>query len=638
MRTLHFFVALSSLSLLALAGGAQTKPVKSKESPPAKTEVKDRETARAEAESEITRLQQRAVSLIRDAARESVTIEDRRSIARIQLLAADALWKYDREQARELFEKAFETAVTHYRETKDDDTEKVGGTATVRRSDMRQEVIRKASLRDTALGKRMTDRYVEEKQREIEARPSKSPSGGKSNDAMLGSPSPAADQLLSIAQSLIDSDRQTSLELAQRAIIQGVSVSTPNFLASLASRDRTAADQLFFVALERVGREQFVVPGQLLMLSAYPFGEGRVWMTDGRGTSSYGFGTPSKFELDPALIARFLAAAGDILARTMEINPAQFPDLTPRLATALFAARMLEPKVAQYQPALLEKWPALISRLHAATAEASRDGISRTLDNMAREQQRSASPDTSDRVKDILERAEKTADFARRDELYAQAAQEARRGGDTADSLSIADKISDMDYRQKVRDWLNFNASSDALSDNRPEDARRYAINVSATDQCAYLLFQIAASALKGRDRARAIDLLEEAARRASDAANTIEKLRALLGIANLYAGIDPSRAFDIASEAVKTANKVSGYSLDQARLVRVLARPSGGSVSISSNDVDGFDIGKTLAVLARSDFERTLSLAQSLENKSLQLTTIVTVATTLIDQKPTGQ
>jgi tetratricopeptide (TPR) repeat protein len=361
-------------------------------------------------------------------------------------------------------------------------------------------------------------------------------------------------------------------------------------------------------------------------------------MTDGNGTSSYGFGASQKFELDPALIARFLAAAGDILARTMEINPAQFPDLAPRLATALFAARLLEPKVAQYQPALLEKWPALISRLHAATAEASRDGISRTLDNMAREQQQSASPDTSDRVKGILERAEKTADFARRDELYAQAAQEARRGGDIARSLSIADKISDMDYRQKVRDWLNFNASSDALNDNRPEDARRYAIDVGATDQCAYLLFQIAASALKARDRARAIDLLEEAARRASDAANTIEKLRALLGIANLYVGIDPSRAFDIASEAVKTANKVSAYSLDQARLVRVLERPSGGSVSVSTSDVDGFDIGKTLAVLARSDFERTLSLAQSLENKSLQLTTIVTVATTLIDQKPSGQ
>ena len=637
MRTLRLFFALGSLSLLAVAAVGQAKPVKPKESPPPKTEVKDRETARAEAELEITRLQQRAVSLIRDAAREAVTIDDRRSIARIQSLAADALWKYDREQARELFEKAFETAVTHYRETRDDDTEKVAPTATVRRSDMRQDVIRLASRHDTALAKKMTERYVEEKQREIEDRQSRSPSR-KTDDTMLGTPSPAADQLLSIALSLIDTDRQTSIELAERAIVQGVSASTPSFLAQLASRDRKAADQLFFVALERVAREQFVIPGQLLMLSAYPFGESRVWMTDGRGTSSYGFGAPEKFALDPALIARFLAAAGDILARATEINPAQFPDLAPRLATALFAARLLEPKVAQYQPALLEKWPALLSRLHAATAEGSRDGISRTLDSMAREQQQSTSPDTSDRVKSILERAEKTADFARRDELYAQAAQEARQAGDTARSLSIADKISDMDYRQKVRDWLNFAASGDALRDRRPDDARRYALDVSATDQCAFLLFQIAASALKERDRARAIDLLEEAARRASDAANTIEKLRALLGIANLYATIDSARAFEIASEAVKTANKVSGYSLDQARLVRVLARPSGGSVSVTTSDVDGFDIGKTLAVLARSDFERTLALAQSLESKTLQLTTIVTVATTLIDQKQTGQ
>src|SRR5207237_460563 len=83
-------------------------------------------------------------------------------------------------------------------------------------------------------------------------------------------------------------------------------------------------------------------------------------------------------------------------------------------------------------------------------------------------------------------------------------------------------------FRRKVRDWIGFSAALSAIRDKRYDDARRYALDVSATDQRAYLLFEIARAALEQKDRQRATELLDEAARKAAAADNAADKLRTL--------------------------------------------------------------------------------------------------------------
>ena len=57
-----------------------------------------------------------------------------------------------------------------------------------------------------------------------------------------------------------------------------------------------------------------------------------------------------------------------------------------------------------------------------------------------------------------------------------------------------------------------------------------------------------------------------------------------------------------------------------------------------SVSNVDGFDLGKTLAAFARLDFERALGLAQSLDNKSVRYETVIAIAATLFEKKPVTQ
>jgi hypothetical protein len=634
---------LISLAILLLSIAPHAAPAQDKQDPAAKSKPAAAKTEVQPNELEMSSLEQRGIDLIREAAKDSVGLPDRRASARVQSAAANLLWKHDQAKARELFEQAFETAINHYRETKDDNRERISPNSSVGRSDMRLDVIRLASRMDAELGRKLTDQYVAEKKREAEERATQAQEpGAKNNDNRhYGRTGPGSSDLLGAAQSLLASDQKLALELAERALAQGIPSSIPSFLVQLAQRDRAAGDRFYLIALERAAREMPPAPGQLLLLSAYPFGENRVYVSDGNSTNSYGFQQIKDFIPNQAVIVRFLTVAGGILGRSLEVNPAQSPDLATTLNMALFASRLLDAKVAKYQPEMADEWKGLAGRLIAAAQENTRTGVERTLQEMTQDAQRDAvrqgqATADPDRLKNLLDRADKSADFTEKDNLYRQAAFEAAQQGDYSQALSLAGKISDFDFKKAVLSWLNFDAATKATGEKRYDDAKRFAMEVPATDQRAYLFYQMASDAIKERDKVRAIELLEEAMKQASAADATKDKVRALLGIAHLYASIDSVRSFEVLNEAIKTVNKVGDYNTDQARLLRTIQFR--GSTSTSVSTVEGFDLGKTLATFARLDFERALGLAQSLDNKSVRYETVIAIAATLFEKKPATQ
>ncbi len=629
MKTRSISLAIGLALVLCSSLIAQQKAAQptSPQAPEATAEAADRPQA-----TELSALSQRALALLLQAGEEARSLKEAYQRARIQAAVADALWDHDAGHARELFQSAFEVALDYYRESKDDNLRQVTRGGFVSRADMRQEIIKLASRHDAALGRALTEQYIEERERELQAQ--SQPSSRLRTNPLLGTVDPAANNLLSVASSLLEVDLKAAVELAQRAFALGLPQSSSHFFANLARRDRAAADQLYLSVIERIGQDQAALPGQLLLLAAYPFGENRVWIADGEQTNSMAFPALTDFKLDPALIERFLAAAFALLSRTYHLNPAQVPDVPSRLRVALFALRLLEAKVAQYQPALLPQWRELAGQIATLVTGQSRDRIEQTIQQTAQERAPNlASPQTA-QVQDLLDRAQQTSNLSRRDDLYREAAFAANRQGDLARAIEIAGRISNFDYRRQVQAWLYFEAATRAITENRLDEARRLALEITATDQRAYLFFQIARAALKEKDRPRANELLEEAIKQATKAENTQEKLRALLGLAYTYASFDPIRGFEVADEAIRTANQIPHYEPDQGRLVRSLESPDKSSSHISVANEEGFDLGKTLAVLAPTDFDRALWLAQSLASKPLQLSALVAVAASVLKQK----
>src|SRR5690349_13266625 len=164
------------MSVMVPIGLAQTNAAPGKAPAAAKPASKPEAGAKPEAEAkkdneaELRAQHQRGFDLVREAAAEAVGFDDKRNAARVLSQAGDMLWRFDQTRARELFEKAFDTAVTHYRDTKDDNLERLSHSSSTSRSDMRLEVARLATKHNAELGKKLTDRYVEDKSREAEER------------------------------------------------------------------------------------------------------------------------------------------------------------------------------------------------------------------------------------------------------------------------------------------------------------------------------------------------------------------------------------------------------------------------------------------------------------------------------------
>lgn len=600
------------------------------------------ETGAAE-RNKISELQQRGVELALQVGEMAKEIDDRRNSAIILAVAADLLFPYREELARELFQRAFDTAVAYYQETPDDNRGQPGKHVGNSRKDVRVEVIKLINKRDPKMGVDYNEKYVEAKKKEDPERAAREFGSNHNADRFFGNVS-ATNGLIDAANNLLNEDARLAVDIARRAVDLSISPTMSGFLSSLAGRDRTAADGLYLHALERLRSNPAPLPGQLLALSAYPFGEGEIKISDGSNNSSWGFGKPTNFVVNPQLIQNYLTVSLGTLLRLADPAVTQLPEGASLISYALYAAKRLEPKVVEFHPALHEQWLTVTSRLAALNAaervmKINREVERETEQRAARqrdEQRAKTSPGRQtnaeselERVKTLLDQAQQTTNFAQRDQQYGQAALSAARAGDIARALEISTRVSDMTYRGKLKSWINFDAAQAASGEKRYEDARKYALDVDEIDQRTYLLFEIARRALGDNNRTRALELLEEAARRAGDGDDTPEKVKALLGIANLYLKVDQVYSFNLAETAVRAANRIPSDKMtlgeDDGTLSRTISY--GGGTSTNRTNVDGFDTRIVFRALAAHDFDRTLALAQSFENKSIRCRSMIAVA-----------
>jgi hypothetical protein len=85
--------------------------------------------------------------------------------------------------------------------------------------------------------------------------------------------------------------------------------------------------------------------------------------------------------------------------------------------------------------------------------------------------------------------------------------------------------------------------------------------------------------------------------------------------------------------EAVRAANRVQNYSLDQPRMARRLGNSAGMRYDLIADEVDS-NLAAGLKLLARSDFDGALLMAESLEHPPLKLASIVAVAAVAFEKK----
>ena len=620
----------ASFPIYAQQPGTDKKPLKAK--PDSKSKAKP--------EADPLELQRRtvAISLLTSLADEARSYQDQTLRARVQARAADALWNSDVEKARTLFRRAWDSAEMadkeawqRYTEERQRQSQERGGGRFIQQPpELRSEVLRLAAKRDRDLAEEFFAQLREDTNRDTSF-----PVTDTGNPILPATPDPEnppaeITQRLQLARQLLEEGEiGRALQIADKAL-DSVTTRGILFLCALREKDEAAADQRFANMLANTVADPASDAVGVSVLSSYVFTPFMYIIVRGNGQNHTSQERESIVapKISPELRLAFLRGATQILLRPLQ-PPDQDRTVAGRRGLYFVIARLL-PLFEQYAPDLAPELRVQLASLGTDVPDDLRTGRNRLLTRgLVAEDQ------TRDEGRESLERAERVADAAERDQWYARAAQLAARKGD-ASARDLVDKIADSDLRQRARAHVDFLLISRALDKKDPQEAMRLLRAAELTNiQRVWALLEVARM-LKKTDATQAVEMLNEAAtvgRRIGG--SDVERARAMVGVATLMFELDRGRVWEALTEAVKAANAVASFSGEDAQVSQRFS--SGRGTSTTNMTVQQFDLGGIFSSLAKEDLYRSIELARGFTADTPRAIATLAVARAVLETKKEG-
>jgi hypothetical protein len=578
-----------------------------------------------------------AISLLTSLADEARSYQNQTLRARVQARAADALWESDVEKARALFRRAWEAADTADKEAwrrfqEQRESAARGANQYIQSPpELRSEVLRLSAKRDRALSEEFLAHLTDDTNRETGG-----PASGNADSATFKTADPenppfALAQRLQLASRLLDEgDIARALQFADPALDR-VTTRGIFFLSALREKDQVAADQRFAIMLARTVADPTSDAVGVSVLSSYVFTPFLYIIVRGNGQnhSSQQRERIVAPNIAPELRLAFLRGATQILLRPPQ-PPDQDRTIAGRRGLYFMIARIL-PLLEQYAPELAPELRVQLSSIAPEATEDLRTGQNRLLTRgLVPEDQ------TRDEGRESLDRAERVADAAERDTLYARAALAAAHKGEIT-ARDLVDKIADSELRKRARTHVDFTLISRAIDKKDTQEALRLLPAAELPHiQRAWSLLEVA-RLLKKTDANRAVEVLNEAATVARRIGGSDgDHARALVGVASQMFDIDRGRVWEALSEAVKAANSASEFSGEDAQVsARFIVGRAG--TTTTNFTVDNFDLDGIFGLLAREDIYRAVELARGFTADAPRAIATLAVARSVLDTKKAG-
>jgi hypothetical protein len=216
----------------------------------------------------------------------------------------------------------------------------------------------------------------------------------------------------------------------------------------------------------------------------------------------------------------------------------------------------------------------------------------------------------SEPTADALVQAAAIAPQQMQSRLYQQAAYKALDEGDTERARQIANDHLQNTVRDTVMQRIDFREMAKKADGARVEDIRQSVARLQTDNEKIDLLIQVAGDAQKDNPKL-AVQLLEDARQIVNHRATGYEHFDQQLKVAHAFAGIDPARSFEVLDPGISQLNELlsaaavlSGFELNMFRDGE-MAIQGGNGLTATINRY-----GQELALLARSDLERSETLA----------------------------
>jgi len=632
LRVDHFS-RLCAAAVFAVASAGPVWAQESKSAPAAKAEAaKPKRAERAPSETaEMNEAGRRAValSLLVALAEESRGYGDDVLRARVQARTADTLWGHERERARDLFRRAWDSAEAAEREYAREGggsfgpRTRGGGVRTGPRPLVRSEVLRLAARRDQALAEEFLARMNPPKDDGAAA----SASGASSQAAEL--PPAAASERLRLAGELLErGDASRAAQIAGPALL-GVTERGIRFLVELRGKDAAGADSLFAALVARAAADADTDANTVSLLTSYAFTPS-IYLTVSPGgiPSSMSYAPRPAPELSPALRESFFRVASAALLRPL---PELDQTSAGRGGTYFIAARLL-PLFERHAPQLAPAVRAQLAALRTDAPARLQAGDERALDRGMTPAPDDAAEKIAGELEDSLAHA---ANSDERDRAYAFAAMKAAGAGD-ARAAEYAEKI-DGDTRRGLLRFANYNLVGALIRRGEADEALKAARKGDLPAPVLSWALGRASDLLSKTDRARALELLDESlsvARKID--AGTPERAYSLVAVAARYATLDRARARELTAELIRAANAVENFTGENGNTnVRLEGK---FSIQMGTELAAPGDLPSLFAALAEDDLFAAVESARAFSGHAPRSLATVAVARSVLEPKRAQQ
>ena len=212
---------------------------------------------------------------------------------------------------------------------------------------------------------------------------------------------------------------------------------------------------------------------------------------------------------------------------------------------------------------------------------------------------------------ETLMQAAASAPVAMQSRLYQQAAVKALDEGNTDRARQIATDHLQAGPRDSVMQRIDFREMAKKADGARLDEIRQNLARLSSESDKVSLLLQIAGDLQKDNPTAQ-LQVLEEAKQMISHRAANYDQFEDQLRVARAFATVDSARSFEVLEQGISQLNELlsaasvlSGFEVNVFRDGEMMMTGQGGGLGSTINR-----FGQELAVLAKTDFERSEILA----------------------------
>jgi hypothetical protein len=569
----------------------------------------------SEKEQKIQTQKLQAVSMVEKTVEEAVFWEDKKMAIEAMADAADLLWDINSAQSAKWLNRAWKM-IDEIADTPKNENLREFFTRSDK-SDLQTSVLRVAQKHDAALAERFLKQLADKDSAE------------KKEKGAFDDKSARSEQLLRLAQQMIETNPNMAFNLAERSLADGISFGLQNVLTDLRKKDVTLANRLFDAALARFTNS---VPdtSEAQILVGYLFKPGFTMANNTSGQTILVVNPaqqnlPSVAQSEPVRASGFLSAA----YRAFFIRPLSI-DSTENKTKAeniMLLGNRISGFYDKFAPDLAPPTRIFLLQLQAKLYPDRQNQNSETGSTNSLPKNATKEEIYEAMIAGLEEKADKETDAIAKKIAYIKAAV-STKPEDYKRGRKIAEKIEDENLREDAVSFLIYRAALYFVAKKEIETAEELAPQIKETLRRSVVKIAVAQALLQPKtekqveqaqldlEKQRAFNLLNDVWRELAKEDSSRNTVKILLGTAAVSAKFDKAQGINLFEEAIQKINRLDKFNLKDASAPKLdidVFSTSGATVDVPRV---GFGFRSAIEPLIETDFEQISSIVERLGTK----------------------